>query len=158
MSHVWHLLSCWRMTGPAVHSANEWSLFWFSETSLQTVGLWVPVSVLHSESTCACWSLQKQTLFTNYLLVCSSWFPLTSPLQPLAAGPQRATWKQLPTPAPLSSCESLIFLPLRCIQSPSHCPLSSLFPTGVWPEPQIHSSLCYCHVSTLLGSRSYDIH
>ena len=124
MSHVWGLLSCWRMTGPAVLSTNEGSLLWLSETPVLAVGPWVPVSVLHSESTCACWSLQKQTLFTNcFWYVLSDSSHLASPA--LAAGPQRATWKQLPTPTPLSSCESLIFLPLKCIQSPSHCPLCS---------------------------------
>ena len=131
MSHVWHLLSCWRMTGPAVHSANEWSLFWFSETSVQTVGLWVPMSVLHSESTYACWSLQKQTLSTNYLLVCSSWF-----LSPRLSSPWRLDLRGLPG----SSCLLLPHSRLVSLSSSCLSNASSLLLIVLWAPSSLLAS------------------
>ena len=158
MSPVWHLLSCWRMTGPAVHITNEGSLLRFSETPVLAVGLWVPVSVLHSESTCAWWSLQKQTLFTNDLLVCSSWF-----LSPRLSSPWQLDLRGLPGSSCLLQPRShLVILSSSCLSDASSLPLIVLcaLPLPHWSltEPQIHSCLCCCHVSPLLGSRSYDIH
>ena len=84
--------------------------------------------------------------------------PLTLPLQP---------WQLDLRGLRGSSCllqprSRLVSLSSSCLSNASSLPLIVLcaltLPYWSLTEPQIHSSLCCCHVSTLLGSRSYDIH
>lgn len=151
MSYVWHLLSCWPCC-----SWCQWM---------------ITTSVLRDTSS-GSWTLSTRVCATQWRHMCllvsagtdtvhqlpSGMFflvPLTLPLQPQEAGPQKPTWEHLPTPALLSSHDSHLQMhPVSFLLSF----VLSLCPTGVWPTPKTHSSLHYCHVSTLLGSRNYDIH
>lgn len=144
--HRWHLPSCWRMTAPVIPGADTWSLIQFSETSVREAGLWLPLLVLHGESTYACRSLRGGD---KLILVHSSWF-----LSPCLSIPSQLGLRGLPEASP-----ALLLLMVHlspCLTNASSCPFTGLcaLPVPPWclSQVQTHFSLHCCHVSTVLGS------
>lgn len=151
MSHVWRLLSCWRMTGPVVHGANKW-LLW-----CQKHQFWK----LDSEHLCLCCMVKvhgpaglcRSRHCSQIIFRCV--FPNSShlPLRPQAARLQSATWRRVPIPALWFTC--LLASPMSPISFPSRAlPVPHRHPTQA--RDSLLSSLLPC--DTLWVSRSYDIH
>lgn len=134
--HRWHLLSCWRMTAPVLPGADTWSLIQFSKTSVREAGLWLPLSVLHGESTYACRSLRVQSTVHKFILVCSSWL-----LSPCLSIPSQLGLRGLLEASPALRLPVVHLSP--CLTNASSRPFIGLcaLPVPPWCLSQVQNAL-----------------